>query len=613
MTTPLSAIAGLQALWGETRGDPRVCIAVLDGPADRAHPALAGAALEDVKTVASGRRGVGVSGGSWRHGTFVASLIFGGPGGPVVGVAPGCRGLIVPIFGDGPNGEPAACSQIDLARALILAATRGAQIINVSGGQFSPSGVAHPILAEAVRACAQRRAIVIAAAGNEGCECLHLPASMPGFLAVGAADARGGPLLLSNWGSAYRRRGLLALGADLIGAQPGGGVTVATGTSYATALVAGVVGLLMSLEFQHGRTPDGPRICDALLATADGCPDDTEHCRRLLAGVLNIPRAMSFLVRRTSSMNDENPIQPSNSPTPGASEAPAAVAASVVETAQPAALVPSAAAGGSCGCGCGNGPARPIVFALGQLRYDLASEARRDSLQQCMGTRADPNNITEFLEYLRTNPWDAAAVIWTLNFHQLPIYAIEPRGAFAREGYERLRQFLAEHHTDEIERISVAGVLAGQATLLNGHVVPVIVPELRGMSSWNTAALARAVAGADDTKKKAAVESFLDRVYHGLHNLGLAPEDRALNFAATNALQAGEVFQSALGAGLELEAIGVERSALCRPDSDCWDVTLTFFDPQQPAHALRRAYRFTVDVSDVVPAMIGRVRAWTVR
>ncbi len=63
---------------------------------------------------------------------------------------------------------------------------------------------------------------------------------------------------------------------------------------------------------------------------------------------------------------------------------------------------------------------------------------------------------------------------------------------------------------------------------------------------------------------------------------------------------------------LELDGIDVEVSPICRPGSECWDVKLTFFDPARRLERARRVYRFTVDVSDVVPVTVGTVRAWSV-
>ena len=48
----------------------------------------------------------------------------------MLGIAPGCRGLLLPIFQDGKGDGLAPCSQIDLARAITQAVEAGANIIN---------------------------------------------------------------------------------------------------------------------------------------------------------------------------------------------------------------------------------------------------------------------------------------------------------------------------------------------------------------------------------------------------------------------------------------------------------------------------------------------------
>lgn len=266
-----------------------------------------------------------------------------------------------------------------------------------------------------------------------------------------------------------------------------------------------------------------------------------------------------------------------------------------------------------------------MVYALGALSYDFGTEARRDSIMQHMGAGANPHDPQQLLAYLENNPWDAAAILWTLNSDATPIYVIQPQGPFASDAYRRLREFLKEQLTEGVERVSIAGLIVGQARLFSGLVVPVISPALRCMYSWTTAALAQAVCGdpPSDTatsdeyeaygQRSEAVGNFLERVYHELRNLGLSPQERAINYAATNALNVERVFESALREEMELDAIEVERSPICRPDSDCWDVKLTFFDPRHQFERARRVYRFTVDVSDVCPVTVGMVRSWSVR
>jgi len=229
------------------------------------------------------------------------------------------------------------------------------------------------------------------------------------------------------------------------------------------------------------------------------------------------------------------------------------------------------------------------VYALGHLGFDFGTEARRDGFVQAMdepssGVAPNPHDPRQLLAHLEKNPWDAASLIWTLSIDTTPVYAILPSGPFAASIYERLRQFLREQLTAGVERISIPGVVVGAVRLVNGQVIPAIDPEPRGMFSWSTSALIEAVAGpvptgeADKTShqdKVAGIHNFLDRVYFELRNLGQTPQERAINFAATNAFNIENVYERAVKEKMDLDTIEVERSPVCRPESDCWDVKLS--------------------------------------
>ncbi len=242
-----------------------------------------------------------------------------------------------------------------------------------------------------------------------------------------------------------------------------------------------------------------------------------------------------------------------------------------------------------------------------------------------MGESANPYHPHQLLTYLEDNPWDAASILWTLNLDSTPIYVVRPQGPFASDAYQRLRQFLREQLTEGVERVSIAGVIFGQARLLSGLVVPVIWPELRCMYNWTTAALIREVCGEPPAEtaeseerepyvqKTQVVRNFLERVYHELRNLGVMPQERAINYAAANAMNVERICESALKEEMELDTIEVERSPICPPGSDCWDVKLAFFHPREQLQRARRVYRFTVNVVDVCPVMVGKVRSWYVR
>jgi cyanobactin maturation PatA/PatG family protease len=141
----------------------------------------------------------------------------------------------------------------------------------------------------------------------------------------------------------------------------------------------------------------------------------------------------------------------------------------------------------------------------------------------------------------------------------------------------------------------------------------------RGMYAWKinnlvNAALATVSPEAgegDEERLRRSLINFLNRVYYDLRNPGQMARDRALNFAATNAFQATSTFAVAVARGMELDTIEVDKSPFCRIDSDCWDVKLKFFDPENSSRA-KKVFRFTIDVIDIVPVTLGEVKSWSV-
>lgn len=225
---PRAVLGELRPRPDEPYGDPRVCVALLDGPVDLSHPCFAGADLTRLTTLVQEPAGPGPMS---LHGTHVASLLFGMPGTPLTGLAPHCRGLILPVFRDGGDGR---VPQMDLARAIERAVEEGAHVINISGGERADTGQADALLERALRLCEDQGVLVVSAAGNDGADTLQVPAAVPSVLAVGAAAADGSPLDISNWGGAYRTHGILAPGQNIEGAAPGGGLASLTGSSFAT-------------------------------------------------------------------------------------------------------------------------------------------------------------------------------------------------------------------------------------------------------------------------------------------------------------------------------------------------------------------------------------------
>lgn len=600
-------LPGLDPLRENSLGIPEICVAVLDGPVDLAHPCFQGANLRRVATLAHDPAGTGRMSA---HGTHVASVIFGQPGGPVKGIAPRCRGLVLTVFRD---EQEVPLSQIDLARAIERAVEEGANIINISGGELSPKGQADAVLERAVRLCAENRVLVVAAAGNDGCECLHVPAALASVLAVGAMGTDGEPLEISNWGDAYRSKGVLAPGENIPGAIPGGGTAQFTGSSFATPIVSGIAALLLSVERQNGREIDPLAAGEIILRTARPCrPRDSPECVRYLAGVLNIPGAYDLIQKggkKIMSDPEANPItspsaaaavpaestaasssgasmvasgvEPSGQSAPAGSAAPPIASPGSSTVAEPSAS-PGVVPAGNCGCG-GNNGRKQYIFAIGLVSYDFGTLARRDSFQQLMraelGPTANPYNPIELCNYLDDNISESTKLIWTLNLESSPVYAIEAEPAYADEVYGLLRSALrgesqppvmpnqkgfADYERTHVSRVSIPGVLTNRTVrLFSGQVVPIVVAQHRGMYAWHTELLTKAVIEQIQAQNKAQrpavamssddvrnantfVHNYLNKLYFQLRNLGQSSPDRALNFSATNAFQVTETMVSAI-------------------------------------------------------------------
>jgi len=642
----LASIPGVPELWERTLGSPEVTIAVIDaGPFDLTHPCFEGADLTVAEPYWLSREG---GREFWaEHATVTASVLFGRHDGPVPGMAPGCRGVLVPAYKD----ASAARDPVALSRALDICIDAGADVVCLQicfpADYVDTSGP----LAQSLRRANELGTLIVASAGNEGGGVLCHPAIQPEVLAVGAHDDDGRVCDFSNWGPEYRDHGIVAPGTNVTGAAPGGAVVTRSGTSLAAPIAGGVVALLLSRLRDEGRDGDPFAVRDALVASARPCTSDETGAEadRCLAGKLDVvaasrlvlepPRAPRWhpqgwqrrpvhaepVLAFADSDDAEAPIvQPVEHPEPAAIAAGASQGPAIMTDIADGVVVSTAS--NSAG-------SQPPVYALGTLGYNFGTDARRDTFKQLMapveadGTvvPANPFDSRQMVAHLTEHPSEARSLIWTLNMELTTIYAIEVEGSHADSIYALLTRLLtgevaASSDPTYVERVAIPGRLPGRSVKLsNGQLVPVIeCQDHRGLYGWEVNKLVSAAVGAartipgtaDDDVVAANLREFLTRVYYDLRNLGITSADRALNFAVTNAFQAAHTFAGALSEGRVLDRIFVERSPYCRLDSDCWDIRLRFFDPENSRRA-RRVVRFTIDVSDLMPVTLGDVRSWT--
>ncbi|MBZ5536649.1 MAG: S8 family serine peptidase [Acidobacteriia bacterium] len=163
------------------------------------------------------------------HGTMVAGLIHV--------VAPNAR--IQPLKAFGSDG---AGTLSDVVRAINYAADQGANVINMS---FSfPEG--SKVLKRAIHHALSHQVILVASVGNEGKEVKKdvFPAAYNGVYGIASTDDQDIIAPFSNYGKDVS---FSAPGVNLVTLYPGGHYALASGTSFSSALVAGVAALSASV------------------------------------------------------------------------------------------------------------------------------------------------------------------------------------------------------------------------------------------------------------------------------------------------------------------------------------------------------------------------------
>jgi subtilisin family serine protease len=241
------------------------------------------------------------------HGTHVASIVAAGQGNAIgiSGVAPGVRVMPVQVLDSFGSGDDAT-----VADGIVYAADNGARVINMSLGGTGGGAILH----DAVRYAYGKGVTLIAAAGNEYGPPVLFPAAYDDVvLAVAASDHFDGPARFTSVGSSVD---VAAPGENIYAAwryvEFGGGTlrfihTMASGTSMASPLVAGIAALVLSQDPSLGPA----QVMDRLRYTAEDV-NAAEHPGRdewMGFGRVNAHRALStpprpVLAISSQSVND---------------------------------------------------------------------------------------------------------------------------------------------------------------------------------------------------------------------------------------------------------------------------------------------------------------------
>lgn len=238
-------VIGAAKAWDLTLGDPKVVIAVVDSGADLNHPDLKANLVPGYNVLSQGQTPPQDDNGHGTHASGIAAAVGDNRIG-VSGACPHCHLMPVKALDSEGSG-----TGFDVAVGVIWAVDNGASVINMSlGGQESD-----PTLERAVKYALSRNVSVVVAAGNDHTDKPMYPAALPGVISVGSVTAQKERSDFSNYGNWVS---VMAPGSGILSTMPMSSVFMTTnegykneydlmdGTSMASPMVAGVVGLIKS-------------------------------------------------------------------------------------------------------------------------------------------------------------------------------------------------------------------------------------------------------------------------------------------------------------------------------------------------------------------------------
>jgi subtilisin family serine protease len=217
---------------GATGCGRTVRLGMIDTPVDTTDAALAGQQLR-TRSFVQGREPAPNA-----HGTAIATLLVGGRSPEFTGLLPGATLLAANAFYRTEDGVVTTNARF-LLKALDWLLQEQVELVNLS-----LTGPPNTLLQEAMARVQASGMIAVAAAGNGGTHApAAYPAAYPGVIAVTALDRFFRPYEWANRGDYVS---FAAPGVDIWTPTGGGDGTYHSGTSFASAFVAGVAADLLA-------------------------------------------------------------------------------------------------------------------------------------------------------------------------------------------------------------------------------------------------------------------------------------------------------------------------------------------------------------------------------
>jgi thermitase len=213
----------------------KAIVAIIDTGVDGGHPDLKtvfGDSPGDADKHGHGTHCAGLAGATTNNGLGMASFNW--------------EGRFIEIRGYQALGDNGQGSDYTVAAAMMAAIEDGADVLSMSLGSNGP---ASKVQREAVEYALRKHCIVVAAAGNDhGSDARkHSPVGIKGVIGVAAVGPDGQRTIFSNINTKLGMP-IAAPGLDIYSARPGGDYVSMSGTSMATPIVSGLIGVMRALE-----------------------------------------------------------------------------------------------------------------------------------------------------------------------------------------------------------------------------------------------------------------------------------------------------------------------------------------------------------------------------
>ena len=218
-------------LIGDSTKIGKATVAIVDTGVDSKHEDLRNIFQDspgDTDPNGHGTHCAGIAGAEANNGVGIASLNW--------------EGDLIRIKGYKALSASGRGTTESVAQEIINATEDGADVISLSLGGYSPT--TPKITIDAIEYAQKHGIIVVVAAGNSDDDAkFYSPANVQGIIVVSAIDSKGKKASFSNTNTSLKMP-IAAPGVDIFSLGPNGNYLSLSGTSMATPMVAGLIGIM---------------------------------------------------------------------------------------------------------------------------------------------------------------------------------------------------------------------------------------------------------------------------------------------------------------------------------------------------------------------------------